>query len=376
MRQKILRIIEKSFVLRFCLRLYRILRYEVIAFITRLIARHKSDFLHKKMLAENPNDELLKRYLVSPLKILPRKRKKGISGLLTVAISLDLEITLADEVITRGLQFFDEIICVYDNNDLQPNLLAFCRKLEQRFPDRFLVYCYEPEVYPPGSREDEREVRKKVTIHTLGAQRNYALSKVSYQVVAKLDDDQFFLPSFLKQKDRIIEELESNPRKLLCISGLNIICSAGQLYIPMNEPFSGNGDYGLFNPTRGQYDFSFGRDTIISKNYQMFWGINHIHLKYLKKDFGRTHYRLKNNRDSQYLEKIDTIAKELKLVSLKEFAKNPNRYFPQFRKYDSLFDQQRGQALVDCINEIIGFEESLVKRTAVDLATDSFGLSF
>lgn len=79
------------------------------------------------------------------------------------------------------LPYYDEIIACY--NGCTDNTESLLLALQRQYPTKIKVYHLHP---PYGSEHDKTPTD---SVHALANYYNYALSKTTYSVVTKLDDD-------------------------------------------------------------------------------------------------------------------------------------------------------------------------------------------
>ena len=341
--------------------IYRILN----SIKTRLILRVERR-VRTKILADNPQDDHIQKYLFHPDRLNLKNRKRGISGLMTLRGAL-ADNPFLEMVIDQGLKFFDEVICVY--NEPCQKLPVLFAQLETNYPKKFKAYHYQPYVYPPKTEVCKNQ--PVASLHILSAQRNYALMKSQYHIATKFDDDNFMLipPSF---KDEVIKKLDRKPYDLLVYSGLNVIKKSDGLHIPLKESWSGNGDICFWSVCKSGYYFSRNLDTITGgyKRYKRrFVGVIYIHLKHLKKDFGYTNYKIKDYLNSDAVRMRNSFFNKLEIVSLKAFRDDPENYLRRFEHYHwpSNMKAQRSQDLINKIDQIIELEKMLTEKAISSL---------
>ena len=92
--------------------------------------------------------------------------------------------------IESHLPFYDEIVAVYnDCTDATPQIL---RDLAAKYPQKIKVFHYLPKVVPVATKEHAKTPTDSV--HSTANYYNYALSKTTYRVAAKLDADHLAIP--------------------------------------------------------------------------------------------------------------------------------------------------------------------------------------
>lgn len=143
------------------------------------------------------------------------KRLNGISGILRVKNDAEF---LA-EAIDSCIGALDELIIVYnDCSDESPQII----KEKALQYSKIKCYEYKPKVYANNLSEEEYEFIKAQPAdspHLLANYYNYALSKVNYKYVMKIDADQIYFSDELQllcDAYRNEHKLFINPYKLLC----------------------------------------------------------------------------------------------------------------------------------------------------------------
>lgn len=143
------------------------------------------------------------------------KRLNGISGILRVKNDAEF---LA-EAIDSCIDALDELIIVYnDCSDDSPRIIK--EKALQYSKIRY--YEYEPKIYANNLTYEEYQFIKEQPIdspHLLSNYYNFALSKVSYEYVMKIDADQIYQTEYLMEicnAYRTKKKVFINPWKLVC----------------------------------------------------------------------------------------------------------------------------------------------------------------
>ncbi len=251
---------------------------------------------------------IFNRELLSPL-----NRKVGISAFLRVRNGDEF----LCQTIESHIDHFDEIVAVYNQcTDRTPEILY---RLSQEYPQKIKVYEYKPRVFPISSTEHQRTPPD--SINSIVNYYNYALSKTTYNIVTKLDDDHFAIK---KNLTKIVD----NIRKIgiydhiLMFSGINLMRSeSGEVGVYSNQPFAGNGDH-FYCPISNDTYFKH------HSNYEIFTygnlkskyvGLLYFHLKYLKKNHGFDNYELESNPKSRHVERLKNIKNNRPILSLEDF---------------------------------------------------------
>ena len=217
---------------------------------------------------------------------LATPRKPGISAYMRIKNEGEF-VGLA---IRSHLEFYDEIIAVY--NGCTDNTEEVLLELQEQYPEKIKVYHYLPEVYPLKS-EAHRQAPTD-SVHSMANYYNYALSKTTFSVAAKLDGDHLAIPQNLAPLvDTIRRDISAGKQKIYTFSGINLIRKSGSIMVGGREeyPFVGQGDH-MYHPVTQRIAFRQGTTTekfVRPTPKEMEWqymGIMCFHLKHLKKGFG------------------------------------------------------------------------------------------
>lgn len=145
-----------------------------------------------------------------------QKRKRGVSGILRVRNDAEF----LEASIDSCIDALDELIIVYnDCTDESPSIIA--RKASE-YKGKIRYFEYKPKIYANNLNFDEYEYIKsqpKDSIHLLSNYYNYALSKVQYEFVIKIDADQIYVSYRLKElcdAYRTSKKCMINPWSFLC----------------------------------------------------------------------------------------------------------------------------------------------------------------
>lgn len=124
-----------------------------------------------------------------------QKRRCGVSGILRVKNDAEF---LADSI-ESCIEALDELIIVYnDCTDQSPEIIKIKAK---QYCNKIKYYEYKPKIYSNNLSEEEYKFIKSQpedSPHLLANYYNFALSKVTYEFVMKIDADQIYLTSELK----------------------------------------------------------------------------------------------------------------------------------------------------------------------------------
>ena len=137
-----------------------------------------------------------------PPRIVSDERAAGISAMLRVRDGAQfLRISL-----DSCIDVFDEIFAVHHQcSDDTPQILD---EYAAAYPDRFQVYEYPHEVFPPGTREHAAEDAESP--HTVAALCNYALERTTRRYVIKHDADHLYFPRFAEIADHVALRLQGS----------------------------------------------------------------------------------------------------------------------------------------------------------------------
>ena len=144
-----------------------------------------------------------------------QKRRCGVSGILRVKNDAEF---LADSI-ESCIEALDELIIVYnDCTDQSPEIIKIKAK---QYCNKIKYYEYKPKIYSNNLSEEEYKFIKSQpedSPHLLANYYNFALSKVTYEFVMKIDADQIYLTSELKllcDAYRCVDKVLINPIELL-----------------------------------------------------------------------------------------------------------------------------------------------------------------
>jgi len=221
------------------------------------------------------------------------KRTKGLSMFIRTRNGEDF----LEEAIESHIQFLDELVVVYNRctDDTEKILEKLMRKYK-----RIKVFDYVPKVYPPGSKKHiELPPDSK---NSLVNYYNFALTRTTKTVVAKLDDDHIGLSKGLEKVTKVIREKNYEiGNEMFCFSGVNLASRNNEIGILKNNPFAGQGDHGFFKVNPETYFVHSPKFEVLNKVLQRkYHGMAYIHTKYLKKEEGFYVYDLEENPDSRY----------------------------------------------------------------------------
>ena len=215
--------------------------------------------------------------------MLAAPRKPGISAYLRAKNESQF-VRLA---ILSHLDYYDEIIACY--NDCSDDTGEILHALAAQYPQKIKVFHYLPKVHPVLTAEHANTASDSV--HSMANYYNYALSKTTYSVAAKLDADHLAIDCKLAPVIKTIRaDIKAKKQKTYHFSGLNLMHdSHGAIGVNLGALFSGTEDivYHPVNPnvfyrTRPRYES-------INKPYlrslpNAYMGILYFHLHYLKNE--------------------------------------------------------------------------------------------
>lgn len=130
------------------------------------------------------------------LSFLEKERPIGVTGLLRVKNDAEF----IDLCIESCIDALDELVITYQVcDDDAPKIIEEKRR---QYPHKIKTYFYEPSILSHNLSKDEIELVRKMpkdSIHLMSNYYNYALSKVSYRYVVKIDTDQIYFSDKLKE---------------------------------------------------------------------------------------------------------------------------------------------------------------------------------
>lgn len=251
----------------------------------------------------------------------PKGRPFGISAIMRLKNAAEfLELAVESHI-----QFYDEIVAVYnDCTDTTPLILE---RLKAKYPNKIKVYEYLPEVYPPGS-DKYKDLSQINPVNTLANYYNYAMSKTTYSVITKLDDDHYALPSQIKRITNYVREIQLN-NKMLIFSGLNLMYNYlqnGDVGFCKSNLVVGTGDHFFVPLHKGLYFYSNPVFEVIKNVFPIeFSGFMYLHLKYLKRDMGFSNYKLDENKHSTYHNDLQDLMSDNNFISYTALKKDPKK---------------------------------------------------
>ncbi len=125
-----------------------------------------------------------------------KERPIGISGLLRTKNGADF----LSDCIDSSINALDELIIVYQESS--DDTAKIVMEKQKQYPDKIMVYFYEPKVYSHNLTEEEYNNAlnlPKNSIHLLSNYYNFALSKAKYKYAIKIDDDQIYFSDKFKE---------------------------------------------------------------------------------------------------------------------------------------------------------------------------------
>lgn len=145
-----------------------------------------------------------------------KKRERGVSGILRVKNDAEF----IEAAIDSCIDALDELIIVYNGcTDDSPKII---KEKYVQYKDKIFFYEYEPPIFANNLSEEEYEFIKCQPVgspHLLASYYNFALSKVNYEFVLKIDADQIYFSSELKKlcdAYRSVRKCFIGPLELLC----------------------------------------------------------------------------------------------------------------------------------------------------------------
>jgi len=244
-------------------------------------------------------------------------RKPGISAIMRIKNGAEfLRITIESH-----LDYFDEIIACH--NDCTDSTVSILKELQNLYPEKIKVFEYKPFVHPIFSVGHNSVSTQDV--HSFANFSNFALSKASYSIVGKLDDDHLAIDRNLKPLiSRIRKDIASNINKIYTFSGVNLaLDSSNKLGVYVSNALVGTGDH-MYFPLSSNIYFSQGVDMEVfefkNKKYiKEYVGILYFHLKYLKDGYG-----FKNSDEKRREEELIIHKENYYVISLEDFISDDN----------------------------------------------------
>lgn len=125
-----------------------------------------------------------------------KNREKGISGIMRIRNDAQFIAASVDSCIDA----LDELIIVY--NQCTDNSAEIIRQKQKEYPEKIKIFEYKPKVYSVNLTYEDYIFAKNLpenSEHLLCNYYNFALSKISYKYVVKIDADQIYFTSELKK---------------------------------------------------------------------------------------------------------------------------------------------------------------------------------
>lgn len=215
-----------------------------------------------------------------PLVFFTQEKKLGVSGVARLKNWWEF-LKIAIE---SYLPLLNELILV-DNNSTD-DTVAICLEFQSKYPEKVKFYNYEPEVYDSNSWINIWEN----SVHSLSYYYNWSFSKATYSHVMKIDDDNIAIQS--EYKKLIKKVLSENKKWFYATRWLQIFEKNGHIGVFWNYPYSGRyGDHGIYKITpKTYYIQNWACEKIVYPYTWVSYGFTHIHLKFMKKNYGYNNY--------------------------------------------------------------------------------------
>lgn len=211
-------------------------------------------------------------------------RKPGISAILRIKNGAEF---LRSSIETH-IPYYDEIIACY--NDCTDNTAEILHELKEKYPEKIKVFEYLPKVHPIFS--DAHNSCATDNVHSLANFYNYTLSKTSYKIATKLDDDHIAIDrNLIPAITAIRRDMLLGVKKIYTFSGVNLAFDTNEkLGVYKREPLVGTGDH-MYFPVSSEIYFSQEKNVeafrfVGRKIEKKYMGIMYFHLKYLKNGYG------------------------------------------------------------------------------------------
>ncbi|MGL5487756.1 MAG: hypothetical protein ACRDC6_15940, partial [Shewanella sp.] len=176
-------------------------------------------------------------------------RKPGISAILRIKNGAEF---LRSSIETH-IPYYDEIIACY--NDCTDNTAEILHELKDKYPEKIKVFEYLPKVHPIFS--DAHNSCATDNVHSLANFYNYTLSKTSYKIATKLDDDHIAIDrNLIPAITAIRRDMLLGVKKIYTFSGVNLAFDTNEkLGVYKREPLVGTGDH-MYFPVSSEIYFS------------------------------------------------------------------------------------------------------------------------
>ncbi|SMM99109.1 hypothetical protein SPONL_381 [uncultured Candidatus Thioglobus sp.] len=221
-----------------------------------------------------------KKYSLNAQQIYNNKRSTGISGYVRIYNEEDF---LAAAVESH-LPFFDELILVHDPtcSDKSPQI---AQALADKYPDKIKYFIYAPEAFK--LRTKAYKILPTNHPNSFVNYSNFALSKTTKNIVAKVDADHIAIKSQFEKIILNVKNTSFMQDKYYTFSGINLWQHQGEILI---DPIiiSGMGDIGFHPMMREKKYYQKG---IKNETFPAL-------LKYKRQQAGILYFHLKNMRQA------------------------------------------------------------------------------
>ena len=240
------------------------------------------------------------QYSLSAAQIYGGARRPGVSGYYRL---YDEEDFLTASVESH-LPFFDELILVHDSTTTD-NTPAVAQVLAEKYPGKVKYHPYELAVH-----KSRTAAYRMLPVHHPQSFINYynfALSKTTRQVVAKVDGDHIAIDAAFARVAGKIHSMDFMRDVFYTFVGINLWSYNGRLYVDPRSPVNAVGDHGFYfmRPEKRYYtkawnyeDGYFSRKNRVIENA----GCMFFHLKNMRRRIA--HHSDRGEDDAVYAAKF------------------------------------------------------------------------
>ena len=233
-------------------------------------------FFYRNIKVKNIN----KKYLVNIEGIIDmnindflKNRKKWISWVLRTRDWWKF----LEKVVESFIDYIDELIII--NNKSNDNTILICEKLLNKYWNKIKYYEYNYDIL----REENKPTN---SIHSFAYYSNWSISKASYRTIVKIDDDNLFIKSLIKDQVIKVKNIQKLFSNVFCFYWWLNFHKREKIWVVKDNPYSWRyWDIGFFNISPKTYFVQIWTWEKLINNYFYYdlW-FSYIHLKYFKKN--------------------------------------------------------------------------------------------
>lgn len=229
------------------------------------------------------------QYSVTAEQIYGDKRQPGVSAYYRIYNEEDF---LAASVESH-LLFFDEIILVHDSTTIDRSPLI-AQQLVKKYPDKIKYFIYEPKAFKLRTRK--YRILPDYHPNSFVNYYNFALSKTTKQIVAKIDSDHIAISATFARITDNSRNIDFMQNVYYTFCGINLWYCDGKLYVDPEIIPGQHGDHGfhVMYPEKHYYKkgMRFENGYFSVKNRQLkHAGILYFHLKNMRSTISHHSWR-------------------------------------------------------------------------------------